>query len=644
MLTKLTQGEIFLGSYISGGFVKEIRIRKRWQQIRMMPQSKQADRTLTRVENYYHNPSDEVLYSLIDSMEVPSDELMYPYLEDQTLAAYTVYDQIALVLDNDKSEIAEELIKELEDMSGFDEGINLQALISYKVQLAYMQQKDFINIIKESKKGIKITFPEFDENNFGIYPLIFEEVELLHTMARAYGRLGNIQHAIKILTSIKNSLMVLPEDKRHKEKRLVKVLKTLAEFLVKAEDFQESLEMCELGINISLKWNRGKEIPDFLCIKAYCLFKLDTPKHCYDLLAQAYFGYLLLRKQKQAKLVLKNSYEIFGISIETYGSEKLSLNLDPTHFKFERGEIVKCTSLGNLIGILRTKADLSQQELCQGLCSSPTMSKIESDKVRTNVYNLEVFMQRLGRDANMYINTFLSKKDFDLKQIRDEIMALLPEGHDEGIEVLLEQVKHEKDFKRGSNLQFVKMVESDILFYKEKKYTETYVNMVYDALRITLPKFKESMIEHYHLSFYEISLINKLALYFCETGQRVKGIRIFERLKESMNKTYVDEVEKMNLYGVVLYNYSKMLGLEGRYKEGMEIIEEGGMMCVKHGKLASLPSYAVNKACNLLNLGKKEESLPYFAMAYYGSGAVGRIKNEAITKNYVKDKLGIDFK
>ena len=490
---------------------------------------------------------------------------------------------------------------------------------------------------------MEITFPEFDENNFEDYPLIFAEVDLLHTMARAYDRLGYVQQAVKILTSVKNGLAKLLEDNRQREKKLVNILATLADLLIKIENFQESLDTCELGIELSLKWSKGKQLTRFLYSKAYCLYKLGVHEHLYDLLAETYFCHLLLHNKKQAELVKKNAYEIFGISIETYGTEKLSPHLDGIYLPFERGEIIKCDSLGDLIGKLRVKAGLSQRELCQGVCNVPTMCKIENGKTNTNVYNLEIFMQRLGRDINLYINTFLSKKEFELKQMRDEINVLLSEDRWEKAEILLKEIKDEKKFARGINIQFIKMAEASILLSKEGKYTERYLDMVYDALQISLPKFEKSMIEHYHLSFYEILLINQMALYFCEKGQRPRGIKIFERLIESMNKTYVDETEKIRSYGDILYNYSKSLGLREYYKDALEVIKVGEELCVKHGRLTLLPYYAMNKACDLLELGKKEESLPYFAMACYGSGAIGNVKNQKIAKKYVEDRFGIVF-
>ena len=626
-----------------GKAIKLYRLRKQWTQNMLLNREKCEDRKLTKLENNGDKPGEDMLQSLVDVLEIPVNQFLSPYLEGQTMESYMVYDRIIFSLDSKDAKTAQKLIPRLERLCGLEENINLQVLISCKTRLAHLQHKDPLSIICDVRKGISITFPEFDETNLRSCFLVFEEIELLHTMARSYELLGNIQQAIEVLVFVKNSLVSLPKDVCYKEKKLALILKTLTKFLIKVENFRGALDLCDLGLSVSLKWSKGKEVPSFLYNKAYCLFKLGTPEDCYNLLMQSYFSYLLLRNKEEAELVRQNAYDIFGITIKTYDTEPMPFARDKDYFNLARGKIIKCTSLGNFIGILRVEANISQKELCQGVCSVSMLSRIESDQTRTTVYNLEVFMQRLGRDINLYMNTFLGERNFNMKQTRDLVHVLLSQCRGAEAEVLLNQIKNEKEFKKGVNLQFVKMAEASILFHKDRVYSKQYFNMVYEALTMTLPKFDEDMIRHYPLSFYEIILINKIALYFCESNELKRGLNIFRRVKESMDRTYLDETEKMRTYGTILYNYSKYLGLGEYYKEAMEIIEIGESLCVKHGRLVELPGYAVNTACNLLKLGKKEESLPYFAMSYYGSAAVRKIRNQEATNEHVKKELGIIF-
>ena len=89
--------------------------------------------------------------------------------------------------------------------------------------------------------------------------------------------------------------------------------------------------------------------------------------------------------------------------------------------------------------------------------------------------------------------------------------------------------------------------------------------------------------------------------------------------------------------------YSKVLGHMGRYKEMLEIVREGELLSLKHGDLVLLPSFTANHAWALSEMGKKEESVPYFAMVHYGLALLGNIENQQALANYMKEHLEVAF-
>ena len=64
-------------------------------------------------------------------------------------------------------------------------------------------------------------------------------------------------------------------------------------------------------------------------------------------------------------------------------------------------------------------------------------------------------------------------------------------------------------------------------------------------------------------------------------------------------------------------------------------------LCLRYGRIRQLPGFAVNKACDLLELGQKKESVPYFAMAHYGSVLLGKTNDQKATASFVEERLGI---
>ena len=80
-----------------------------------------------------------------------------------------------------------------------------------------------------------------------------------------------------------------------------------------------------------------------------------------------------------------------------------------------------------------------------------------------------------------------------------------------------------------------------------------------------------------------------------------------------------------------------------RHQEAIGITHEGETLCIKHGRIRLLPGFAINRACDYLELGKQSESRPHFAQAYYGFSLVGSSTNMSIVGDYAKASLGIEF-
>ena len=432
----------------------------------------------------------------------------------------------------------------------------------------------------------------------------------------------------------------LPKDDHEKEKNLAPILLSLSDFLIQEGKYREALELCLLGNEASIKRNKGRYTPDFLLNMARCNHYIKNVPECRRLLQYTYFGFSLMRRKEQAEHVRVFAQSI-GIQFDTYGVENLMYdNIGP---KIAHGESATGANIGEFIFNLRKKAGISQSELCEGVCSQSTLARIERGEIRDNVYFLEAFMQRLGRDINKYFSTFLSKEEFMAKQMRDEVNSRLVTLKFESAAELLVELKEKKSYKNGFGLQFVKGAEATIFASREGWDNPRYLKMLEDALKITKPKFDEKMVDRYRLTYQEIILVNEIAMYYCESKKLSRGIRLFERLRDSMDDHYVDEHEKMRMYTLVLYNCSKYMGQKERYAEALEIVTEGENLELKHRQLTLLPSFAINRACCMLETGKKKESVPYFALAYYGFALLGESFNQQATANYVEEHLEMVF-
>ena len=632
-------------SYLSSDLIREIRYRKHWTQSQLIKQYNMSEINLSRIENRHQKPRTQTLSYLMGALEIPLESFFSPYLENQTLNMLQMREAVSYYLSfideiPNAAAKTEELLTQMEDSGDFSHGINRQYVLSSRAALREARNKEPIETMRIIDEGIAITFPEYTDNIFNGEMLIFEEIKLLHTKAQTYIRAGEANLAIALLDRILSGLEILPLDDYDKERMLTPLMLSLVRARMIIGDMQKAKDLCDAGIEIANSRNKGFYAPEFAFQKACCSQSLRQYDKVKTLINQAYFGYVLLRRYNKANQIKQYAQNVFNIHIETYGTESLDNPIPAPNFG--HGKHVICNSIGELIAMLRTEAGLTLRELAEGICSINNLASIEKGVVQGNVYHLEAIMERLGRHIDKYFNTFLSAEEFQEKQNRDSLNALLAnKEYDKAVE-LISKLKHSSLYSTGVNKQFLDCAAAEMYGYTDG-YTSEHLSLLLRVIKTNESSFDIGKIAYSRLTHNEIIAINQIGNHLCGTGDIHKGLRVFESLKESMDRFIVDEGEKIRMYTTVMYNYSKFLGSSKRYDEAMKIIELAEELCIKHNRLRVLPGLALNRGCNLNDMGFANESLTYLAQAYYGSILINRDYNAEATKSYVKDNFNIDF-
>jgi len=634
-----------MASIGTGNMIPFMRERKRWQQAKLWESNHLtlSAITLSRLDNQHQSPYIDTFNEIMAAMKMPVETFFCPYLEGVTIEVLVLRDKLLYELewaaeDPISLDKAKEMLDRFINMKNFDKGINRQFVLSCQAQVGEIEGMAPDEILKLTKEGIALTYPEFDPNTFDGDILLFEEPNLIHRQAVALARGGDTSAAIALLERIILGLTRLPQDDRDKERKLAPILLSLTQLLMEGGEYTRALEACETGNNVSKRRNKGKYTPDFVYLKAKLLRHLGQQSEVADLLRHAYFGFIARYRHMRADEVMALAKDM-GVGFETFGVEDLFVQRPEA--VFERGARVYCDSVGDLIFKLRDSMSLRPVDLYKGICAPSTLSKIETSRIKQgSVYFLEGFMQRLGRNIDLYFNTFLSNKDFEDKQMRDEARTLQVNRMYDEAEVLLMELEKKKAYKTGINLQFIKRSKAGI-YSSRNGHDDTHMEMLMDTWRVTREDEDIDRIATIRLTNYEILILNSIAINLCENDKHVEGLRIFEDLRNNIKRFYVDGTEKMRTYLLVSYNYSKHLGSTGQHYSVLDIVEEGLNLCLQYGDLKRVAGFAVNKACALLELDEKEKSIPYFAIAYYVSGLFGRAENQRRTRQHVKDRLGI---
>ncbi|MCL2362789.1 MAG: helix-turn-helix domain-containing protein [Defluviitaleaceae bacterium] len=587
-----------------GKAITALRNRRKWSQGRLVDSLDHYEPMLNRIEKGKALPREERILQVLDTLGTPLEDFINP---DNVLT-------------------------------------NPQYQLSEKAKVMEHDGRPDYEIEAVIYQGLEITFDDIDDSSPGKTALLFEEPELFHTLARIRARQGELVSAVRILTETKDGLIRLPEGERERDRHIIQILLTLADCQLQMEAYQDALDTCELGLSTSAIRNEGMGTPDFLLLKVKALSGLGQAQEITALLKLAYAGYLLLGEKENADQILHVAKDNYDVQFDTYGMEKLDI---PQIEKqpYARGKMPPCSSIGEMISLLRKEAEIELKELSQGICSVANLSKIERNVIkRPNMHQVEPLMQRLGRDPQLYCNFFLKKDDFDARELRDHIHLLLVTGKHDQAAVELEKLRGYRNYKEGVNLQFILRVEAMLFINTYGAANPECEKMLLQALALTWPDYNERGIYRKPLTHNESVIIDCLAVCYMATGDYKRASKIYDAMLENLDSRCVDEQEKSRMYAGLSYNYSICLGKLDRRRDAMEVIVKAVDFDRSHSSMLALPLLIYNKAFNLYERNEKEKSLAYFAMALYGFMIFkdyGRAHNIPIAQRRIMTNFGI---
>lgn len=227
--------------------------------------------------------------------------------------------------------------------------------------------------------------------------------------------------------------------------------------------------------------------------------------------------------------------------------------------------------LGPILKIRREELGLSQEDLADGICSVPTLSRIENGERLPTKNHFEMLMQRLGY-SGMSLDFFSDKQTFLLHEIKIETRyAFMAEDFSLAMKCL---EKFEGLLNNPTNIDKQFLILYQTLLNPEQYSNDVQLRRYEEALKLTCPKYHIGHIPHV-LSYEEIILLNNIAVCYDVADNREYAIFILYSLKDYYQRHMVSTDEALRTQLLILYNLSKFLGLSGSYNECIEICDLG---------------------------------------------------------------------
>ena len=300
--------------------------------------------------------------------------------------------------------------------------------------------------------------------------------------------------------------------------------------------------------------------------------------------------------------------------------------------------------IGEYIRTQREAKEINQDDLCRGICNRSTLSRIERGRQEPSYYTLKVLLQRLGIPEERF-QILMGPQEFEIEELQQEIVA--------------DNVKHDfssalKKIERLETLfqaeqqpvlqQFVLRVRALAGYEKDGQHFDydysTQREMLTHALELTCAGIHLKNMGRFLLGEDEAKIINQIAITYSEEGNRRQAIEIYRQLIRYVQSHFAGCEIGQIMLPLTAYNYSKILGIEHKYKEAIEVAELGRQCCVKYNKCRMLGGLLLNIACCLHEMGEDERSWELLVDSYYVSKAMEKERSCKVIQQYAKENLG----
>ena len=260
---------------------------------------------------------------------------------------------------------------------------------------------------------------------------------------------------------------------------------------------------------------------------------------------------------------------------------------------------MKYIKIGEIIREFRIRNFLTQQQLCQGLCEPPTLSKIESGKLSPSKKLLDALVERLR--IPLSLNVPITDEEFKRAQIEQEL-TLKVANDDFNIGNLLESYLSASP--QLSHLEMQVYTFYKIIFnLQNKEHTEESVSEFVECLKITIPDYSiTNSLSSYVLTPFELLIINNIAIQLHENLEKSQAISVLYQVEEYFDKKNLNIEDFARGYPSIAFNLSTWLGEEGRIDESLMIAEKGISVCIKYGRTKLFAHLLYNKGFSLLML------------------------------------------
>lgn len=481
-------------------------------------------------------------------------------ISDSDYEVISLRDETELCVEQMDPAALREVMKKYRTCCEADRPVHRQYTLMMCAVLQYMEERDYEGCLRQLDSALAVTLPKQrrDKGTMHEQRLCSQEVRIILMTAYCKKMLRRTDGLTGMLEQFERYILHYYRDREEQVKVYPQCVWLLGGLYLEEGRVEEAYAVCRKGIKILTENGSLLVLRELLALEEGCLKRMGKEKE--------------LERCGNYQAALSFLYEVAG---QEQNTDAIHIFMKSTF----QGEFI---ITNELVRELRKANKMSQAQLCEGICTQETLSRIESGRRSPNKKNLCKLLKKMGMERETSYG-FIVAEDYVLYEKARLYNRCTPQGRYEEEERLLSEIESQLDMTIPVNRQFVGLgcILSKV---NKKELSRKEANeQLKELLYITMPQISDRLV--YRVPFrMEYHIINFVALNLRADGYVEDALHIYQQIMQCYGKSRVCMKYHM-VPGLTLYlNYAGFLEVNNQLEESEQIAKEGllnGIACCR---------------------------------------------------------------
>lgn len=242
----------------------------------------------------------------------------------------------------------------------------------------------------------------------------------------------------------------------------------------------------------------------------------------------------------------------------------------------------------------RIAEKMSQEKMSEEVCTRETLSRIERGVTCPTQKNLEKLLLKLNREGKRVDTEIIT--DFTVLEKKKKYSTYVYRLEYDKADLILEELKDDLDQTIKKNKQYIlgeelrRKLRDGILSYEEA------IILLYEILNLTV---NVKNIFEYTLTSYEINLLNQIAIIYSKNGNINLGIEIYKEILRNLDESELEVIFRMQDWDLIMSNQASFLEINNQPQNAIELTQNRIKTSLEIGRGIDLGRALSTMACAL---------------------------------------------